>query len=396
MVSQAGLPRVLCVTGAYAPEMSAGGLQCRAVAAALKDRVDVAVLTTSTTASLPSHDTVDGISVSRVHVPLDSRWSAVSALPSMVRELVRILPGVDLVHVQGYSAKNIVLTAMARLFRKPLLMHLQTSKHDEPATVRAQGVLAWWAFSNADAYLSVSPGLSARYLEAGLPSRKLREIPNGVDAVRFRPVSPAERQAVRRQLRLPEDRPIVLFVGVMMPDKQPDVLFDAWLQMRHATGIASTLVFVGATNPNLYELGDRLAERVRAGAIASGVDADVVFAPPTARIEDYFRAADVFAMPSAREGLPIVLLEAMACGLPVIASRLTGSTDTIIGSGANGLLVPPGDAAALATGLAALLSKPDDARCLGAAARQTVAARYTIEHVAEQWLDAYHQLLATS
>lgn len=384
---------MLCVTGAYAPEMSAGGLQCRAVARALEGRVDVSVLTTATTDSLPSHDTVDGISVSRVHVTIGSRWSAVVASLRMARELMRALPRAGLVHVQGYSSKHVLVSLMARLFRRPVILHLQTSKHDEPVTVRGQGTLAWWAFRSAAKYLSVSQGLTRRYLEAGLPADRIREIPNGVDAARFSPPSGAERQALRRQLHLPEDRPIVLFVGVMMPDKQPHVLFDAWLQMRRATGHASTLVFVGASNPKLYELADRLAERVRAAADASGFGAEVLFVPPTAAIEDYFRAADVFAMPSAREGLPIVLLEAMACGLPVVASYLPGSTDTMIESGVDGLLVPPGDVTGFADGLERLLSNPDESARMGAAARQTVEARYTIEHVAEQWLDAYQEVL---
>lgn len=385
--------RVLLVTGAYFPELSSGGLQSRAVAARLRDRAAFEVLTTATTASLPAHATVDGVAVARVHVTIGSRWSALVASLRMVRALARALPRVDLVHVQGYSAKNIVLAAMCRLYQKPLVMHLQTSRHDEPAAVREQGRFAWRAFSSASLYLGVSPGLIASYLQAGLPAGRIREVPNGVDAARFTPASAAERQALRQRLQLPIDRPLVLFVGVMMPDKQPDVLLDAWLQVRRTTGVASTLVFVGASNPALYELADGLVDRVRAAADASGYGSEVLFVAPTAAIEDYFRAADVFAMPSAREGLPIVLLEAMACGLPAVASQLPGSTDTMIESGVNGMLVPSGDAKALAGALTTMLSQPAEAARMGEAARLTVAGRYTIEHVAEQWLDAYQQLL---
>jgi len=387
--------RVLLVTGAYFPEFSAGGLQSRAIAARLRDHVTFSVLTTATDATLPRHATVDGIEVARVHVRVGSRSSAMLASLAMVSELLRALPRVDAVHVQGYSSKNIVLMAMCRLFRRPVVMHLQTSKHDEPATVRAQGRLAWWAYSSATAYFSVSPGLSARYLEAGLSPRRLREIPNAVDASRFSPASPAQRRSLRERLQLPVDRPVVLFVGVMSNDKQPHVLFDAWLQMRRSGGPAAVLVFVGASDPALYELGDRISDRLRAAAAASGLDGDVYFMPPTQAVEDYFHAADVFAMPSLREGLPIVLLEAMACGLPVVASHLPGATDAIVEPGVNGVLVSPGDVAGFARGLGRLLAQPDEATQLGAAARQTVAARYTIERVAERWLDAYQQLLAS-
>lgn len=387
------VPSVLCVTGAYFPEFSAGGLQCQAVARVLDGRVRLAVLTTATTPGLTSRAVIEGVPVSRVLVRVDSRWSRLTAGARLLMVLLRLVPQAALVHIQGYSTKNILVTAVAKLARRPVLVHLQTSRHDEPNTIRAHGRTAWWAFAGADAYLSVSPALTARYLEAGLPAGRIREIPNGVDAARFSPPSAAERQALRRQLHLPEDRPIVLFVGVMMPDKQPHVLLEAWLQMRRATGLLSTLVFVGASNPKLYELADGLADRVRATADDSGLGGDVLFVPPTPAVEDYFRAADVFAMPSAREGLPIVLLEAMACGLPVVASDLPGSTDTMIESGGNGLLVPSGDAAALADALALLLSQPATAAAMAAKARRTVEDRYTIEHVAGQWLDAYNEVL---
>jgi len=388
-------PRLLLVTGAYFPEFSAGGLQSRAVARQLRGQVEFRVLTTATDPGLPRRAVVDGVEVTRVRVRTGRRFSTLLSTLRMAAELLRLLPQVDVVHIQGYSSKNIVVASMARLLGRPVILHLQTSKHDEPATVRAQGAVAWWAFRSVDKYLSVSPGLTARYLEAGLPPGRIRDIPNGVDTVRFSPASPDQRRELRRRLRLPDDRPIVLFVGVMMPDKQPHVLLDAWLDMRRSTGIASTLVFVGATDPGLYELGDRLGAHLRTVAAASGFGADVHFVSPTAAIEDYFRAADVFAMPSVREGLPIVLLEAMACGLPVVASCLPGSTDTMIESGVSGLLLPPGDPVAWADALATMLRDPVKAASMGAAARRTVEDRYTIEAVAEQWLAAYHDVLAT-
>jgi len=387
-------PRVLCLTGAYFPEFSAGGLQCQGVARTLAQHAGFVVLTTATDQCLPTHDLVDGVPVSRIGINVHSRWRQGLAAIRLICELIRLLPRVDVVHIQGFSRKNLVATALSKLFGRAVVIHLQTSKHDEPVAVRARGLLSWWAFRSADTYLSVSPGLTASYLKAGLPAARVREIPNGVDAARFSPASDAERQALRQQLYLPADRPIILFVGVMMPDKQPHVLLDAWLQMRRATGIASTLIFVGATDPRLFELADRLAERLRVEADASGFGSDVRFVPPTAAIENYFRVATVFVMPSVREGLPIVLLEAMACGLPVVASLLHGATDSMIEPGVNGLLVSAGDVAGFAAALGTLLSTPDEAARLGAAARRTVQNRYTLQLVAAKWLDAYRAVIA--
>ena len=382
------------VAGAYSPELSSGGLQSAAVARALGSRLTARVLATTADPALRPRDTVDGVPVSRIYIDVRSRLSFALAMVRMAAALVRSLPRVDVVHVQGYSTKNILITALARLFRRPLILHLQTARHDEPPAVKAQGRLAWWAFRSASMYLSVSPALTAASVAAGLPAGRFRDVPNGVDPDRFAPPSPGERAMLRRELGLPADGPIVLFVGIFSRDKQPQVLLEAWLKLQSEGGPASTLVCVGATSPRQFEADAQLAAGIRDAADRSGFGERLRLVPPTTRIEDYFRAADVFVLPSAREGLPIVLLEAMASGLPCIASRLPGSTDVMIDSGRNGHLVPSGDPVALANALRSVLADPDAGARLGAAARATVESRFTIARVADQWLAAYHEVLA--
>jgi glycosyltransferase involved in cell wall biosynthesis len=97
-------------------------------------------------------------------------------------------------------------------------------------------------------------------------------------------------------------------------------------------------------------------------------------------------------MPSVREGMPNVLLEAMACGLPVVASRLPGSTTTLIDDDGNGLLCPVGDVAAFTAAIGRVLQDGALGARLGTAARATIEDRYRIELVAEQWLAVYREL----
>ena len=387
-------PRILMVTGAYFPEISAGGLQSRAVARELAGRADVRVLTTATDASLVPHETVEGIPVSRIYVDVKSRASRLQATGRMMSELLRILPNVDLIHVQGFSSKNVLIAMVAKMLRRPIVQHLQTAMHDEPSVIAAQGRLAWWSFANADRYLSVSPGLIDHYLAAGLPPDRIQQAPNGVDAERFRPATREERMQLRAALGLPGARPLILFVGTMAADKQPQVLFDAWLRLQHDPALASTLVLVGATSPRQFEADAALAREIRRRADESGFGDRVIFAAPTNQVHDYFRAADVYALPSKREGLPIALLEAMACGLPCVASRLPGATDVMIEDGVNGRLVEPGDAAAFASALSELITNASETARMGAAARRTVEERYTVKRVADIWMATYQQVVA--
>lgn len=381
------------VTGAYHPEISSGGEQCRSIARELRGRADVHVLTTSVDPALPRHDEVDGVDVTRIRVDVRSGVSKVRAFRRMMIDLFRMVRHTDIVHLHGYSTKNVLVTIVAKIFRKPIVMSLHTAGFDELSAIEQQGSLALWAFLSADVYLSVSPGLVKAYLDAGLPADRIVLVPNGIDVNRFSPATADERRLLRERLGLPPERPLIVFVGFFSTDKQPRVLFDAWMRVI-AGGQDATLMFVGATRSTYFEVDDSIAPAMAADAERAGVGDRLRFAGVTHDVPSHLRAADVFVLPSRREGLPVALLEAMACGLPCIASRLAGSTEEIIDHDRNGLLTPPGDDAALAAALSRLLTDDAERRRLGDAARATIIDRYSSGNIADRWLDAYDMIPA--
>jgi glycosyltransferase involved in cell wall biosynthesis len=383
---------VLLVTGAYAPEISAAGVQCRAVAAALRGRVRFSVLTTAVDSALPVAATVDGVVVHRVVVDVRSRLSKAAAA---VRFAVRVLEAgrsCDIIHVHGFSQKNIPAALLARLVGLRVVLTLHTAGQDEPQVVRRRGRLAYRTLQSADLVLCVSPYLSERCGDADFAAR-VRVTPNGVDTNRFRPADGDERLAIRRRFGWPESQPVVLFVGFFSRDKRPDLLFRAWCRVR-AAGVGATLVFVGAKGSGYYEIDESIARRIREDAARLGLADDVLFTEPTNEIEQYFRAADIFVLPSVREAHPMALLEAMASGVPAVATRLPGATDVVIDDGRNGRLVPPDDEQGLADVLREMLTDKTGSWLMGARARETVMARYDIRQTAEQWLAAYQTVLA--
>jgi glycosyltransferase involved in cell wall biosynthesis len=384
--------RVLMVTGAYAPEISSGGLQTQMVARAAGHRVALRVLTTAVDPALQRHAVVDGVPVSRIVVDVTSRRSKLQATDEMIRELVGLLRASDVVHLHGYSSKNLLVTPIAKLLRVPIILSLHTSGFDEPAAIAGHGRLARWTFDAARLYLCVSPLLADTCRTAGISPARIRYVPNGVEVDRFRPAAPGERAALRQSLGMEPDRPVILFVGFFSRDKQPHVLFDAWLQLQHDPRTVSTLLLVGATQSAYFEVDDRLAHELRTRAQHEGVADRLVFVEPTHRIAEYYRAADVFVLPSIREGLPVALLEAMATGLAVVASRLPGSTDAVIDAGETGLLVAPGDPGAFADAIGRLLTDPERAAAFGEAARRRVATDFSAERVASRWVDAYRDV----
>lgn len=379
-------PGVVMVTGAYPPEMSGAALQCRALLGALGDRVDAAVLTTTL---LPNGapTEVDGVPVHRVPVHVGSRGSEARAAAALAVGLVRLVRRRSIVHFHGFSRKSVLLLTLARALSKRRVVKLTSVGHDDPVSVREQGRVSALVYGSADVFVTVSPRQRELCLEAGVPSPRIRVIPNGVDLARFRPSGPERRRWLRRALSLPETSPVTLFVGFFSDDKQPHVLFEAWRRLGTRAG---TLVFVGATRSRYYEVDATLADRIRADAASFGNR--VVFVERADAIEEYYGAADVFALPSRREGLPNALLEAMASGLGCVASHLPGVTDALIQDGVSGSLVPPGEPLALARALDALLADSTMRERFGAAARATVARGYDLETTAVAYLDLYQTL----
>jgi glycosyltransferase involved in cell wall biosynthesis len=175
--------------------------------------------------------------------------------------------------------------------------------------------------------------------------------------------------------------PRLLYVGRLAPEKGLEVLLDALRRVRAARPGASapTLTLVGWDY-----VGSTYGAELRARVAASDLAGAVAFAghvPYGPRLFALYDSHDALVLPSFTEGFPQVLLEAMVRGVPLVATRV-GGVPRVVEDGVNGLLVPPGDAAALATALARLLSDPALSATL-AAAGQRAARPYTVEVQAE-------------
>lgn len=384
---------VLMVTGAYWPEMSGGGLQCRTMIHALRDRFRFRVFTTCTDRRLPRVSEVEGIPVTRAYVNVSSRFSKWRAAAQTVRFFLAERRTFDIVHLHGFSQKSVLVVLLSKLLGKRVVLTIHTAGSDEAAAVRQLGWVAYWAYRQAHLYLAVSSRIAHNYLAAGLPKTKLRLAPNGVDVERFHPPSRQQRLAAREGLQpLSDDLYWILFVGFFSREKNPHVLFDAWLRLPEMAAPPTGLIFVGATDSEYHEVDKTLAAGISARAAELGVAERVKFTGPMADVETAYHAADVFVMPSSREAFGMVLVEAMASGLPVIASRIDHVTDEIVDDGVTGHLVPPNDAAALAEALVRVLRQPAQTQKLGVHAREVVVSRYGLEAARQRGREAYDSL----
>jgi glycosyltransferase involved in cell wall biosynthesis len=225
-----------------------------------------------------------------------------------------------------------------------------------------------------DAYVVVTPALARIAIHECDPDR-VHVVANGIDLTTFTP-RPDARNDSRRDLGIPENAWVVGTVGRLAPEKDQATLVKA---MAPLLGERGFLVIVG-DGPERGALQAVIREaNVERHVRMTGVRSDV------ARL---LSALDAFALPSRTEGLPLVLLEAMACELPVVATSVGGIPDLVV-SGVTGLLVPPRDAAALRAALRSLMDNPPLGQKLGRAAREHVLAHHSATVMANVYRKLY-------
>jgi len=200
----------------------------------------------------------------------------------------------------------------------------------------------------------------------GFQTSRMEVIPNAVDTAVFGP-DPRRREETRQALGVAPNSPLLICVGRFTPEKGQPVLIQAVEKAQQCIpGLHLLLVGDGACRPEVERLVQGLGL------------ADVVsFLGQRWDVPDLLRASDALVMPSFHEGFGLVLVEALASGIPVVASRL-GSTCDIVRQGETGLLVEPNDPYALASALCGLLRDPQTCEVMGRRGREDALARFSL------------------
>lgn len=225
-----------------------------------------------------------------------------------------------------------------------------------------------------DGLVAVSSRVRDAFMEKhpDFPSGRLAVIENGVELPRLSD-SPARGADAGRD--------VVLFVAARLdPIKNLDVLLRAMVGLRADLGVRLVIAGDGPDRARLERL-----------SIELGVEKAVAFLGFRRDIDELTRAADIFVLPSKSEGMSLAILEAMAVGLPVVATAV-GGTPEVVEDGVTGLLVPAGDPVALGTALRTLITHPDRRRRLGSAGRDRVADRFSLERTTRRYLRLYEAI----
>jgi glycosyltransferase involved in cell wall biosynthesis len=390
---------------------------------------EVLVVTLRRNKALPARETLHGLPIIRVGGLYKRsgqlRIGRVGYLPVSIALLVtlwRVRHRFDLLHVWQAFFPAAIAALFGYLFEKPVIVSIQnTGPTDEQRARLTQEVSLLsdtlpidqaerlrltfmdWAPGEGDITylpLAVFGGtllvhiirrlatrfhvLSTRgyfYLtNHGFPAERIAAIPYGIDTERFQP---APQESLPTPIR--KERKVVC-VARLEYAKGIDILLHAWGQMMRTwdEDLAPVLQLVG--DGSLRARLSWLAEQL-------GIQDSVLFLGTCGDVLELLHGADVFVLPSRWEGLPNALLEAMAAGLPCVATRVSGSED-VIADGVNGLLVATEEPLALAEALQRLLTDTELNLRLREAARASVVQGYQLSYTVGRALDLYYQLLA--
>jgi phosphatidylinositol alpha-1,6-mannosyltransferase len=374
--------RILMYTAYLAPEYSGASLQALTLAAALRRRGHHVEFVTNRWPGLPGRAVIDGFGVRRLEPGRLRKHREFRLWFHLTRYVWARRNDFDILHSHGAYYTHAFIGPLARLLGLRSIVKASLA-HDDLVDLprRFSGTVHRRMLRMVDAYVGTSQDLVDEFRAGGFEDGKIHQLPNGVDVQRFRPVPPSHRIALRATLGLPAARPIALYVGVLDRRKNIRWLAEQWVD-HGAFGTGAMLVAVGPQGRD--DAGGALRAQLAALADAHPLwftlhdfDADVTL---------YYQCADVLVLPSHKEGMPNVVLEAMASGLPCVAARASGSRELVV-DGETGCLYEPDDADSLARAVGRCLGA--DGRGMGAEARRIAQERYAIDRIAERYEALY-------
>jgi glycosyltransferase involved in cell wall biosynthesis len=372
------VPQVAVLSHGYFPRVGGAERQLGALAPLLvRSGIGVRILTRRF-GGAARRELIEGVDVHRLPAPGPVPLASLTYTVTALLALLRMRPG--LIHAHEFISPATTALLAKRLLRVPIVVtaHRSGPLGDvEQLRQRRSGPKRLAALRrHVDLFVAISGDIEEELEGMGVASHRRMRLPNGVDTEHFRPADEAEQQTLRAALDLPPG-PIAVYAGRLAPEKRVGHLLAIWAAVRDAVPNATLLI-----------LGTGEQEADLRAAAGEGV----IFGGATDDVAPWYRAADVFVLPSVAEGLSVAMLEALAAGLAVIVTDVGGAAD-VITSGEDGVIVPPDDPRGLQDALVAVLGDASLRSRLGERGRARVEHAYALPVIADRLRDTYQALM---
>lgn len=294
--------------------------------------------------------------------------------PRAVWDIVRLIRRYDVNVVHSHEFAPSVFGAVASwLTGKPHVLTMHSNLYFAGAWRRRAAFR--WAVRHSGAVAVSRDTRDDAERRLGLPPGTIQVIPNGIAS------EPGRREPLRRELRIPDDELLVVALGNLNPRKAHGLLVDALIELRRRRPDLRWHLAIAGRDQGT-------GEELRRQSEASGVAPLVHLLGHRSDTEDILAAADIFAMSSLHEGMPLAVMEAMFAGKPVISS-VAGGISEMLSDGVEGLLTPVGDSRAIADGLERLLSDRALRDRVGVAARARAERQFGIAPMMDGYFALY-------
>jgi len=379
--------RILFISRQFWPVVHGAETQMLRLSAALaRDGHTVQVLSARFDPRWPKQETLenDRVPLLRLSSPRARGLGTICFLGALASHLIRRRADYDIVHVNALKYSAALAAFLCPRLGLPVLgRSVCAGSLGDMAHLRTlptpRVMLRY--LHRLDRVVALSDAIRGELLADGFSPNRIVLIPNAVDEEQFRPPSPPEREAA--QTLLPDaarSRLIAVTTARLATQKGLEYLIDAFREPGVRARWAAVILGEG-------EERSRLEGRVAQDGLAR----DVFFLGEVRDVRPWLHAADAFCLPSLFEGMSNSLLEAMACGLPILATRVSGTVD-IVEDGKHGLLAVPSCSADLAAGLKRL-EDPRARRELGQAARRRVEETCGLRRIARRHVDLYREMI---
>jgi glycosyltransferase involved in cell wall biosynthesis len=378
--------KILMVTERYLPVWGGAENQLRQLIPHLvRQGCRVEIVTRRWHPDMDRQEKIDATLVHRLGVPGTGVLKTFFFVAALFSFLLRNSRKFHVCHSHG--AVNMgALCRVARVFTgRKNVAKIASAGRIHKLESRLSGKLILALFKQADAIIAMTPEIEGELAAINTSAKRIHCITNGVDCSRFKPRTDAGKQAWKKEQGFSPEERVVLFLSRLVPGKGLRVLLDAWPAV-HEKNPDCLLCIVGSGKDQSASIEQEVHEKVQRQRLAN-----VRFAGETDRPEECLGGVDLFVFPSRQEGFPNALMEAMAAGLPVVASRIGGVSE-LVSDNENGLLFTSGDSRNLADRILRLLENDSLARAMGQQARQTVLDNFAFPRIASQYTALYRTL----
>lgn len=404
-------PRVYWLTETFFPPI-VGGQEFLAshLTRALASRgADVSVITRQTEPPSAIEERIDGVHIRRISPSGILKGKGWRALPLLLVYLFKLLlllirdaRHYDVVIVSGVKVMPLIVVPTCKLLKKKGILRIE-SYFELQEAISAESLrdmnrflgrmlvafvdrLRLFVLRRADHIIALSSEIRSALLAIGVPSLRVSQIPNAIDMGKFRPVTADDKQRLRHHLALPPARTLVIYLGRLSRAKGLPMLIEAWPRVvsRHPD---LCLLVVGSGHFSF----DNCEEDVRNFVRTHRLENYVRFLGAPDSVHEHLQASDLFVFPSEYEGFSLVLIEALACGLPVVVTSV-GAAPELIQHGQNGFLFPPKSPEAMVAAIEGALEQRARWPAIGQAAHKSVTA-FDLPAVTDQYVKLCHELL---